>query len=422
MELPHNTEIEQALVGSVILEPDRFALANINADDFFDRRNGKIWGVMKELQGANWDAFVLMEHLKNNGLLDIVGGYDYLDKLQNAGTGAFKTAEYATTIKEKSLLRQEIMVYSEALERVRNGESMRAEVMAGLFVEELDNRELAVMGDEFITNCKAGLVGHFPWWCDEWTQKMGKLSSELFVLHAPRSTGKTAIMLQWMTLAHRLGVATPLVSIEMLRKSLVPRFIANIGQVNTFVMKSRGGITVDEETKSAQAVSEIRGLNFRIRDGEATIDDIFSYCLSQRSALRRKGIELGAVFIDNLLSISAGNVVYQSKTLMYDHFLRQFRALRNMLECPVIVLAHPNADGQIAWSRDAENFADIILYLVEVPADGVKINGEHIMRKELDGKHVIGRFQKNRDGICTYAHLEFIGQTQTFRHIGWGES
>ena len=105
---------------------------------------------------------------------------------------------------------------------------------------------------------------------------------------------------------------------------------------------------------------------------------------------------------------------------MYDDFIRKFRDLRDDLKIPIIILAHPNANMEIAWSKDVENFADQIILLANVPPEGTTLTtGQNIDQMQLQGKHVIAKFQKNRQGLSPVASLEFCGSTQTFQHIRW---
>ena len=235
------------------------------------------------------------------------------------------------------------------------------------------------------------------------------------LLHAPRSTGKTALMLQWILKSHCNNLRTPLASIEMLRKELLPRLIANIGQVNTHQMRTQGNPTVKQVSTSRESIQTLKKLKLCVRDKAMTIDDIRSWAISES----KNGVD--AIFIDNLLSISDGGKQWQSKTIMYDHFIRKFRDLRDELKIPIIILAHPTSDGtnQIAWSRDVENFADIILFIMEVPYNGVEVNGKVIMKDNLIENHSVCRFQKNRQGISLTASVSFNKQTQTFKHIRW---
>lgn len=144
-----------------------------------------------------------------------------------------------------------------------------------------------------------------------------------------------------------------------------------------------------------------------------TIEDIRGWAVSEW----RNGAQ--AIFVDNLLSISDGGKKYDSKTIMYDDFIRKFRDLRDDLQIPIIILAHPNANMDIAWSKDVENFADQIILLANVPSDGMDVNGQTVYQLPLNGTHVIAKFQKNRQGLSPVASLEFDGVTQTFKHIQW---
>lgn len=291
--------------------------------------------------------------------------------------------------------------------------------MAGLRLDTgvHDDRSIAEHGEQFLEECGKGTYGKFTWWCDEWNMKLGKLTSDLVILHAPRSTGKTALMLDWIATAHRRGLRTPLASIEMLRKELVPRLIANIGDVSTHTMRTRGSVTANEERAAKKAIEEIRKLNLCVRDRSMTIDDICTW------AIREKSNGVDAVFIDNLLSISDGGKQYQSKTIMYDHFIRRLRDLRDQLGVPIILLAHPNAEGGVAWSKDVENFADIIISLMEVPPDGIKIKSKGttvLPMNTMDGQHIMAVFQKNRQGLRqVYASMCFNGSRQRFSHVKW---
>jgi replicative DNA helicase len=64
-----------------------------------------------------------------------------------------------------------------------------------------------------------------------------------------------------------------------------------------------------------------------------------------------------------------------------------------------------------------ENFADVILFLMNVPYEGMQVNGKNLEYKG-DG-HVVARFQKNRQGISPTASLHFNKEYQTFEHREW---
>jgi len=416
--VPHSIESERGVLGSVILDPSKFNKITLDASDFYDGRHSALWDSLSEMYktGQAIDALTIHQYLSKNNLLGRVGGEDYLLDLQDSILVTAHSQHYAREVKRTSKLRNEIYILEDGLRSAYMGESATTSTVQDLIsagIQEDEELDIDQLADNFIDDCAEGKVGHFGWWCYDWTRYLGKMSSDLMILHAPRSTGKTALMLQWIVNAHQGGQRVPLASIEMLKKELAPRFIANVGQVTTFTMRTRGHITEDEEQRSRQAVKDIRALNLCIRDKAMTIDDIRLWATSEA----RNGID--AIFIDNLLSISDGGKNYQSKTIMYDDFIRKFRDLRDQLKIPIIILAHPNAEGQVAWSKDVENFADIILYMAEVPPTGADINGFKIEPIDGQGKHILAKFQKNRQGISPMASLRFHGGTQSFEHVRW---
>lgn len=416
MNLPHSPEDEMGVLGSCLLDPLRIGKIELEPKDFYDKRNQLLWESLKEMFAENkpMDALTIGAWLKDNDRLDELGGYDRLLRLQSDAIVPHHSQHYAEGVRKASKLRSEIDTLQEGLALAYGGESASERVISALNLSNVSRQKdlpLHELGDKFIQDCIEGNVGHFDWWCEEWTRKLGKMSSELMILHAPRSTGKTGLMLQWIINAHRSEKRTPLASIEMLKPELMPRLIAHCGQVSTYRMRTRGFATSDEVTKSRKANDEIKLLELCVRDKGMSIDDIRGWAISEA----RNGAD--AIFIDNLLSISDGGKKYESKTLMYDEFIRKLRDLRDELEVPIILLAHPNANNQVAWSKDVENFADVILFINNVDDEGSKVNGKFI-DYQGDG-HVFAKFQKNRQGISPVAELWFDKEHQTFQHKGW---
>ena len=417
--LPVSDESEKGVLGSCLLDPSIIGKIDLHEEDFYDPRNQKLWVSLKEqyAQGKAMDAITIGAWLNEHNELEGVGGYDRLIDLQDVAVISAHSEHYTEGVLKASKLRQEIKALEDGLGVAYDGESASESVISALIRANVSvQKDLTIEehGEKFIQDCIDAQCGHFGWWCSEWTEKLGKQKSELVLLHAPRSTGKTAMMLQWQIAAHMRGDRTPLASIEMLKGELLPRYLAHVGQMDTYRMKVRPvGATEDEADRARKALKTVASLDLCVRDKGMTIEDIRGWAVAEW----RKGAQ--AIFIDNLLSISDGGKNYDSKTIMYDDFIRKFRDLRDDLQIPIIILAHPNANMQIAWSKDVENFADQIILLANVPSEGMDVNGETVYQLPLSGTHVIAKFQKNRQGLSPVASLEFDGVTQTFKHIQW---
>ena len=416
-ELPNSLDAEKSLLGSILLDPQSsFPKVTLSKEDFYDAKHKVLFQALRDMYIDNYtlDMVTMRNYLQDNKLLESVGGEKYLLNLQDVAIVPSHVKHYQDIILDKSNLRREIKILSSAIEETYEGNSQADKVISELSVANIQTDEpLEVMGEKFIQDCIDGKVGQFDWWCNEWTKELGKMTSELMILHAPRSTGKTALMLQWILNSHALSKRTPLASIEMLKPELLPRMIANLGEVNTYMMRVSGQPTQNQLERSREGIEQIKALELCVRDKGMSIDDIRAWAISES----RNGVD--AIFIDNLLSISDGGKTFQSKTIMYDYFIRRLRDLRDDLRVPIILLAHPNSEGQVAWSRDVENFADVILYLEEV-IDVIDVSGRRIMKDhDIMGDHVIAKFQKRRQGKSPIASLCFNKDTQTFSHVRW---
>jgi len=417
--VPISDEGERGVLGSVLLEPNKIGKLDLAEKHFYHPKNAKLWGALKNMymENKDIDTILIAEELSKSDVLDFIGGYDFLLELQDQAVISSHSQHYASLVQNAYRLRQQINILESGLKDAYDWNSPAEDVISALLrdtTEEQEDLTLEQYGNKFLKDCEEGSAGHFKWWCDEWTQHLGKQSSELVLLHAPRSTGKTALMLQWQIAAHQRGDRTPLASIEMLKPELLPRYIAHVGQVNTWTMRTRGFCTKDETERARKALDNIVSLDLCVRDKGMTIEDIRAWAVKEW----RHGAQ--AIFIDNLLSISDGGKQYQSKTIMYDDFIRKFRDLRDDLKIPIIILAHPNMNMEIAWSKDVENFADQIILLHNVPSEGLDVDGVRIMQDyEISGNHVVAKFQKNRQGLSPVASLDFNTSTQTFKHIRW---
>lgn len=420
-DTPKCIDSEKALIGSMLLEPDRaIPKINITSDDFYDNKHKLLFSTLMDMYKNDnpMDMITIRNRLTEDKNLTATGGDKYLLHLQSSTIVASHVNHYQKIVLENSNRRKEILIYTNGIREAQVGNDSSDDVIQSLATMKLQYQEdvnIDVLTEQWLDKCEDGKLGHFNWWCIEWDNVLGLLSNELMIFHAPRSTGKTALMLQWIVRAHVNKHRVPLASIEMLKEELCGRFVAHIGRVNSYFMRTRGKVTEDEKTKSKEAIHKLRILELCIRDKSMTIDQICTWARSEVN----KGVN--CVFIDNLLSISDGGKQYQSKTIMYDHFIRELRNLRDSLKCPIILLAHPNEEtGRVAWSKDVENFADVILYMANVPHEGCDVNGKHIdYMHEGRGRHVLIKFQKNRQGISPCASVKFELETQSFTHVKW---
>ena len=228
---PHSLEAEQALLGSILLDPSKFEDVTVPPEALFDPRHSLLLDKMQDARIGNklFDVITIRDYLKDKDCLDRVGGEKYLIELQDSIVVPDHINHYQEIVEENWQRRKVIELSSNAIDEAYKGEYDHASHIGKLFSiddQKKGSREIDELGEEFIDDCVNGTVGHLPFFCQEWTDHLGKLDSDLIVLHAPRSTGKTAMMIQWINHIHLFGDVSPLCSIEMLKKPLSSRLFA----------------------------------------------------------------------------------------------------------------------------------------------------------------------------------------------------
>lgn len=417
---PNSKESEAAVLGSILLDPQEvIPKLYLEDNDFYFVQHKILYNYLKIMYVKNMtmDMITIRNYLQDNNVLDSIGGEEYLLDIQDSVVVPSHVKHYQSKVKECSDLRVEIDILEKGLTKAYKGESCSDQVTSSLIrttIDDNDNQSIYNLGKEWIDKVESGSTGHLNWWCNEWDNHLSKLSSEVCIIHAPRSTGKTAWLLQYICYLHQQGLKCSFASIEMIKQELLPRLIAHLGQVNTYTMRTRGFITENEKIKSQQANVQLKDLNLRVKDGSMNIMQLRAWALSEK----KQGTD--AIFIDNLLCINDGGRNFVNRTAMYDYFIQQIIDLRNDIKIPIFLLAHPSAEGLVAYSRNIENLCDIIVYLHTVPNEGIDVDGSTIQQRyDMCGDHVIAKFQKNRQGLSPVASLEFDKNTQTFKHLAW---
>jgi replicative DNA helicase len=425
----NNEQAEKGVLGSILINSsevlEKCSEKGITSDSFYTPAHRLIFDQMCIMYADDKpiDQTTAGSALKKAGRLEAVGGWEFLSVLEDTVTTVQYAEAYIGDVRDAEKLRDAEDLCLDTLDAIR-GEGADADDIVstlqndalGLVDESGSDKELHEEGEDWIEECKEGRAGTVPHFCDEWTDKLGKLSDEIVFLHARRSTGKTAFVCQWQTELHRKGLKVPLLSLESKKKKLVPRYISQVAKINTLDMRRNAPPEGSPIVRMARAALEvIKGLKLIVRDGNYTIEQVSAFARMHKS----QGAD--AIMIDNLLCIGS-NKSFDSRTKMYIYFLEQIRKIRNAVDMPIIILAHPNKEGEIAWSGDVENLADVILFLWNVDDlrekdPEAKAIGMMTGHTAPDEDHVCCTVQKNRDGETPRLELGFAKQVQTFRAI-----
>ncbi len=385
---PQNLEAEQAVLGAVLIDKNAiYRVADILIpEDFYTPTHERIYQAILSLYEKHQpiDVLSLTNFLKEHEWLTEIGGSAYLADLTNHVSSASHVQHYATIVKEKKVLRDLIRASAEIAEEAfsKSGEvedlldsveqkilSISQKSMPQNFVSLKDDLTTAY---ERIANLHAGggKLRGVPTGFSALDETLSGLhKSELIILGARPSVGKTSLALDIARNAAKSGASVGVFSLEMSRESLQDRIISAESQVPLWNILT-GRIRNDEE------FSMIQGALDRLSDVKLYIDDSPSLnVLQMRSMARRLQVEHGLdlLIIDYLQLINARR---QSDNMvnMITEISRGLKALARELKVPVLALSQlsrglEQRDHKIPRLSDLrdsgsiEQDADVVMFL-----------------------------------------------------------
>jgi hypothetical protein len=130
----YSEDAEQAVISAAFAEARslRLVRALLQADDFFDARNARIFAAQLELldRGSPIDPIILANELDARGELDAAGGKDYIGFLVDAAPTAANAEYHAGIIVERAQRRALSTYLVDALKLVESGREKPADVAA----------------------------------------------------------------------------------------------------------------------------------------------------------------------------------------------------------------------------------------------------------------------------------------------------
>ena len=246
---PHDLDAERAVLGSVVIDNAVLrSLAGVVDDvDFYLERHRRIYGRMVALQkaGVAVDPVTLAETFRRDGQLEDAGGVAYLSALTDSVPMSTSAPHYAGIVRSKADQRRAIQIAEEVPAKV--GE---AEDPAALMVSA--GRRLVALGRG------AGMESRWVW-ASEIAQRafesidghgreqsagvqMVKIdcgiplletyTTELRLIGARTSVGKTALAHQLVLGAGQAGVGSGFITMETMASQLGLRGLGCLGRVD----------------------------------------------------------------------------------------------------------------------------------------------------------------------------------------------
>ena len=107
---PHETELEEAVLGALMLEKDAYSQVSeiLKPDTFYEKKHQTIFTAIQELALAQnpIDMLTVTNQLQRDGKLDEIGGPFYIAQLTQKVSSAAHVEYHAKIIASKALARQ----------------------------------------------------------------------------------------------------------------------------------------------------------------------------------------------------------------------------------------------------------------------------------------------------------------------------
>lgn len=433
---PQNTEAEASLLGALLIDSDAIVKIadTVSAADFYDKRHGRIYEAIMQLYDSHSaiDVLTLSDQLKSNGFLDSIGGPSYLTELTNFVPTASHVEQYAEIVAQKALRRRMITASKEIVELGQDESKGLREL-----IEEAETRLFEVSQQHIkqdVTSLESILAESFDRLDDLHKDKQkirgvptgfkdmddilaGFQKSDLFILAARPSMGKTALMLNF---AHSIAVQSQqsvlFFSLEMSKEQLVDRLLSMESGVDAWALRT-GNLTDADFEKIGHAMGTLSEAPIYIDDTPAiTISDLRTK--ARREAHKRP---LGLIIVDYLQLMSGGSRFGGDANRVQEisEISRGLKQIARELNVPVLVGSQlsrsvESRSPQIPQLSDLRESGSI-----EQDADVVAfIYREEYYNPETDRKKMTDiLIKKHRNGPTGGVELYFDNEKQRFRSV-----
>lgn len=350
--LPHSVDIERSILGVILLDNTTLhqALEVLSRDDFYLDAHRRIFDKMVALYEKDRpiDPVTLREELERSGELEQIGGVSFIASLMD-GTPFLQNIEhYAKIVRDKSLLRRLIItshqIISECFEQEEESDLILDKAERAIMeiaddqtkpgfvtVAEVAKKQLELVEQmagrpQMITGLPTGFIE-----LDQMTS--GLQPSDLIIIAARPSVGKTSFVLSLAQNAAQAGYTVGICSLEMSKEQLVVRLLCSEAKIN--MHKFRGGFLNREEWRRLA-----EGLR-RLAECRIFVDDTPGITtLELRAKARRLKHERGLdLLIVDYLQLMSGRGRVENRQQEVSQISRDLKAIAKDLNVPLIAVS-----------------------------------------------------------------------------------
>jgi replicative DNA helicase len=433
---PQNTDAEASLLGAILIDSDAIVKIadRLQSTDFYDPKHQRIYEAVTKLyeKHSPIDVLTLADQLRATGFLDFVGGAAYLTELTNFVPTAAHVEQYAEIVSQKSMRRRLIKASQDIAslghdenqnlaELIESAEASLFEVSQKHVKQDITSLE-TILGESFdrldeLHRDKGKIRGVPTGFKDLDGILAGLQKSDLFVLAARPSMGKTALVLNLaLNIAVDSKAPVLIFSLEMSKEQLVDRMLSRESGVDAWALRT-GNLSDSDFEKIGQAMGSLS-------EAPIYIDDTPGITVSElRTKARREAHqhELGLIIVDYLQLMSGGGKFSSDGNRVQEisEISRGLKGIARELRVPLIALSqlsrsvesrHPQIP-QLADLRESgsiEQDADVVAFIYR----------EDYYNPQTERKNITDiLIKKHRNGPTGGVELYFDKEKQRFRSL-----
>ena len=389
--LPQNIDAERSILGSILL--DKSALIRVgdivSKEDFYQEKHRIIFDAILTLfqRHQEIDTLTLSNYLDENKLLADIGGASYLTELMESVPTATHAEEYANIIKDKATLRNLILA-GHAISALGMKEDENIAEVLEKAEKEVFNVSQTFLKEKFIhikdvldasyeriaelyekedDEALRGIPTNFY---DLDKKLSGLQRSDLVILAARPSMGKTALALNIAQNVAEKGYTVGVFSLEMSKDQLVERLFCSMLEVNSWHLRT-GKLEAKDFAKLGKVMDQLSNMKLFIDDSAGC--NIIELRAKARRLQAEHGMDLLIIDYLQLMSSSSSNS-FGNRVQEISEISRSLKILARELNVPIIALSQLSRAvemrtdkipqlSDLRESGSIEQDADVVLFL-----------------------------------------------------------
>ena len=351
---PQDKEIEDAVLGALMLERDAYAIVCdlLRPESFYDPGNQKIYAAINKLGVMQQpiDMLTVTQQLRADGALDDVGGPVRISELTSNVASAAHIEYHERIVAQKFLARRLISFCSEIEKKsfdesydiddlLQEAEGKLFEISQGNLKKDFTQIDPVINSAmeqiEAAGKRESGLSGLQTGFHNLDKLTSGWQNSDLIIIAARPAMGKTAFVLSMAkNMAVDYNTPVAIFSLEMSNLQLVNRLISNVCEIEGEKIKS-GRLSRQEWEQLNSRVRSLFSAPLYVDDSPSL--SILELRTKARRLVKEHGVKI--IIIDYLQLMNATGMKFGSREQEVSMISRSLKQLAKELNIPVIALS-----------------------------------------------------------------------------------